>query len=122
MKLKIWQVDAFASKVLEGNPAAIVPLESWLADDLMQRIAAENNVAETAFFVKTGPGRYEGKFPAKDVGTYLATLTYTAMLFALPSIVAPMPPAMPPTSGSTIMPPPPPPPGMGAIFHSKTFL
>jgi PhzF family phenazine biosynthesis protein len=59
MKLKIWQVDAFASKVLEGNPAAIVPLEAWLADDLMQRIAAENNVAETAFFVKTGPGRYD---------------------------------------------------------------
>src|SRR3954469_7489949 len=59
MKLKIWQVDAFASKALEGNPAAIVPLESWLPDDLMQRIAAENNLAETAFFVKTGPGRYD---------------------------------------------------------------
>jgi PhzF family phenazine biosynthesis protein len=59
MKLKIWQVDAFASKPLEGNPAAIVPLDSWLADDLMQRIAGENNLAETAFFVKTGPGRYD---------------------------------------------------------------
>jgi PhzF family phenazine biosynthesis protein len=59
MKLNIWQVDAFASKVLEGNPAAIVPLESWLDADLMQRIAAENNLAETAFFVKTGPGRYD---------------------------------------------------------------
>ena len=58
MKLKIWQVDAFASKPLEGNPAAIVPLESWLEADLMQRIAAENNVAETAYFVKTGPGAY----------------------------------------------------------------
>ena len=42
MKLKIWQVDAFASKPLEGNPAAIVPLESWLEADLMLRIAAEN--------------------------------------------------------------------------------
>ncbi|HJT43673.1 MAG TPA: PhzF family phenazine biosynthesis protein [Rhizomicrobium sp.] len=58
MKLKIWQVDAFASKPLEGNPAAIVPLDAWLADDLMQRIAGENNLAETAFFVKAGPGRY----------------------------------------------------------------
>ena len=56
MKLKIWQVDAFASKPLEGNPAAIVPLESWLDASLMQRIAAENNLAETAFFVKTGAG------------------------------------------------------------------
>jgi PhzF family phenazine biosynthesis protein len=59
MKLKIWQVDAFAAAPLEGNPAAIVPLESWLPDDLMQRIAAENNVAETAFFVKTGAGSYD---------------------------------------------------------------
>jgi len=37
MKLKIWQVDAFASKPLEGNPAAIVPLEHWLGAELMQR-------------------------------------------------------------------------------------
>ncbi|HKX64889.1 MAG TPA: PhzF family phenazine biosynthesis protein [Rhizomicrobium sp.] len=59
MKLKIWQVDAFASKPLEGNPAAIVPLDAWLADDLMQAIAGENNLAETAFFVKTGMGSYD---------------------------------------------------------------
>ena len=59
MTLKLWQVDAFASKVLEGNPAAIVPLERWLDDALMQRIAGENNLAETAFFVKTAPGRYD---------------------------------------------------------------
>src|ERR1700704_5573519 len=59
MTLKIWQVDAFASRPLEGNPAAIVPLESWLEAELMQRIAAENNVAETAYFVKTGAGAYD---------------------------------------------------------------
>jgi PhzF family phenazine biosynthesis protein len=59
MRLKIWQVDAFASRPLEGNPAAVVPLETWLPDDLMQRIAGENNLAETAFFVTTGPGRYD---------------------------------------------------------------
>jgi PhzF family phenazine biosynthesis protein len=59
MTLKLWQVDAFASKPLEGNPAAIVPLERWLEAELMQRIAAENNVAETAFFVKTGAGAYD---------------------------------------------------------------
>ena len=39
MKLKLWQIDAFATKVLEGNPAAVVPLDSWLSDDLMQAIA-----------------------------------------------------------------------------------
>lgn len=65
----MWQVDAFASKPLEGNPAAIVPLERWLDAGLMQRIAAENNVAETAFFVKTGPGAYELRWfaPSREV-------------------------------------------------------
>ena len=59
MKLKLWQVDAFASRVLEGNPAAIVQLESWLEDTLMQKIAGENNLSETAFFVRTAPGKYD---------------------------------------------------------------
>jgi PhzF family phenazine biosynthesis protein len=59
MKLRLWQVDAFASQVLEGNPAAIVPLENWLDDMLMQKIAGENNLAETAFFVRSGPGAYD---------------------------------------------------------------
>jgi PhzF family phenazine biosynthesis protein len=69
MTLKMWQVDAFASSPLEGNPAAIVPLESWITDDLMQRIAAENNVAETAFFVKTSPGAYHLRWfsPSREV-------------------------------------------------------
>lgn len=49
-----YQVDAFAEKVFEGNPAAVVPLEKWLSDDLMQAIADENNLSETAFFVKEG--------------------------------------------------------------------
>src|SRR6201996_1369431 len=56
MTLKIWQVDAFASK----------PLESWLDDGLMQAIAAENNVAETAFFVKTGRGSYDLRWFAPE--------------------------------------------------------
>jgi PhzF family phenazine biosynthesis protein len=59
MKLKLWQVDAFAAKPFEGNPAAIVPLDSWLADSLMQKIANENNLAETAFFVAKAKGRYD---------------------------------------------------------------
>ena len=49
--MKIYQVDAFAEKMFQGNPAAIVPLKNWLPDDLMQRIAMENNLAETAFTV-----------------------------------------------------------------------
>jgi len=59
MKLKLWQVDAFANRALEGNPAAVVPLNAWLDDALMAKIAAENNLSETAFFVKTAPGRYD---------------------------------------------------------------
>lgn len=66
-KLKIWQVDAFASKVLAGNPAAVVPLETWLPDALMQKIANENNLAETAFFVRTGHGAYDLRWFTPEV-------------------------------------------------------
>ena len=52
MKLSVYQVDAFAENVFSGNPAAIVPLENWIEEDLMQKIAMENNLSETAFFVK----------------------------------------------------------------------
>ncbi|MDZ7658224.1 PhzF family phenazine biosynthesis protein [Fodinibius sp.] len=52
MKLPIYQVDAFASEPFEGNPAAVCPLDEWLPDDLMQNIAMENNLSETAFFVE----------------------------------------------------------------------
>src|SRR5215213_1174705 len=56
MKLTIYQVDAFAEKIFTGNPAAVVPLDDWIADELMQKIAMENNLSETAFFVKTDNG------------------------------------------------------------------
>ena len=56
MKLAIYQVDAFAETVFQGNPAAVVPLEDWIGEDLMQKIAMENNLSETAFFVKTDTG------------------------------------------------------------------
>ncbi len=52
MKLNIYQVDAFTNKVFGGNPAAVCPLDEWLETDLMQKIALENNLSETAFFVK----------------------------------------------------------------------
>ncbi len=52
MTLPIYQVDAFTSKQFGGNPAAVIPLEKWLDDETMQKIAAENNLSETAFIVK----------------------------------------------------------------------
>ena len=52
MELMLYQIDAFANKPFEGNPAAICPLEDWLPDELMQSIAMENNLSETAYFVK----------------------------------------------------------------------
>src|ERR1700719_4183630 len=54
MRLPIYQVDAFTDKLFGGNPAAICPLETWLPDATMQAVAAENNLAETAFFVRDG--------------------------------------------------------------------
>lgn len=54
MEIPIFQVDAFTSRLFAGNPAAICPLDRWLPEDRMQSIAAENNLAETAFFVPDG--------------------------------------------------------------------
>jgi len=54
VQIPLFQVDAFTSKRFHGNPAAICPLESWLPDAVMQAIAAENNLAETAFFAREG--------------------------------------------------------------------
>jgi PhzF family phenazine biosynthesis protein len=54
MKLKLYQIEAFTRERFKGNPAAVCPLDDWLDDDIMQKVAAENNLSETAFFVKTG--------------------------------------------------------------------
>lgn len=54
MKLRLFQVDAFTDQIFAGNPAAVCPLDEWLSDALMQKIAMENNLSETAFFVKNG--------------------------------------------------------------------
>jgi PhzF family phenazine biosynthesis protein len=54
MELSLYQVDAFADRLFAGNPAAVCPLDSWLPDAVMQAIAAENNLSETAFFVPRG--------------------------------------------------------------------
>ncbi|MBL7699018.1 MAG: PhzF family phenazine biosynthesis protein [Chitinophagaceae bacterium] len=68
MKLKIYQLDAFTNKLFSGNPAAVCPLEKWLPDEKLQAIAAENNLAETAFYVKQND-QYEIRWftPAVEV-------------------------------------------------------
>ncbi|MDQ7058781.1 MAG: PhzF family phenazine biosynthesis protein [Ghiorsea sp.] len=53
-QLAIYQIDAFTNQVFTGNPAAVCPLETWLDDAVLQSIAAENNLSETAFFVPQG--------------------------------------------------------------------
>ena len=57
MNLPIYWIDAFTDRTFGGNPAAVVPLESWPDADLLQKIANENGLSETAFFVRTGPAR-----------------------------------------------------------------
>ena len=56
MEIPLYQIDAFASGLFKGNPAAVCPLEAWLPDHLMQSVAEENNLSETAFFVPEGDG------------------------------------------------------------------
>ncbi|MCC6461929.1 MAG: PhzF family phenazine biosynthesis protein [Saprospiraceae bacterium] len=52
---QIFQIDAFTDRLFGGNPAAVVPLRDWLPDAILQSLAAENNLSETAFFVPLGP-------------------------------------------------------------------
>lgn len=56
MKLSLYQLDTFTDTLFAGNPAAVVPLDTWVSDEVMQHIAAENNLAETAFYVPAEAG------------------------------------------------------------------
>jgi PhzF family phenazine biosynthesis protein len=68
MELKLYQVDAFADRLFKVNPAAVCPLQAWLPEKTMQAIAMENNLSETAFFVKEGSGwRIRWFTPATEV-------------------------------------------------------
>ncbi|MFA6152487.1 MAG: PhzF family phenazine biosynthesis protein [Chitinophagaceae bacterium] len=83
MKLKIYQLDAFADKVFSGNPAAVCPLNEWLSDELLQQIAMENNLAETAFYTRKGDS-YEIRWFTPTVEVDLcghATLAAAYVLF-----------------------------------------
>ncbi len=68
-ELDVYQVAAFTPEAFGGNPAAVVPLDAWLDDALMQKIAAENNLSETAFFVPTGDSEWQIRWftPAVEV-------------------------------------------------------
>jgi PhzF family phenazine biosynthesis protein len=83
MELTLYQIDAFASKLFEGNPAAVCPLDQWLSDEIMQNIATENNLSETAFFVPQGDGFHIRWFtPASEVDLCgHATLATAYVLF-----------------------------------------
>jgi predicted PhzF superfamily epimerase YddE/YHI9 len=84
MELPLYWVDAFTDRVFGGNPAAVVPLESWLEDPLLQRIAFENGLSETAYFVRTGPARARLRWftPAVEVDLCgHATLATAHVLF-----------------------------------------
>src|SRR6218665_3254494 len=85
MQLSIYQVDAFTNKLFGGNPAAIIPLKEWLPDVLMQKIALENNLSETAFFVPTDKGFHIRWFtPAVEVALCgHATLAAAYVVFNL---------------------------------------
>ena len=66
MKLKYYVVDAFADRPFTGNPAGVCLLDAWPEDELLQNIAAENSLAETAYLVKAGPG-YELRWFTPEV-------------------------------------------------------
>jgi len=83
LKLQIFQVDAFTSAAFGGNPAAVVPLDEWLPEHTMLKIAAENNLSETAFFVKEGD-RYHIRWFTPTIEVNLcghATLATSHVIF-----------------------------------------
>ena len=84
-ELDIYQVDAFTDRIFAGNPAAVVPLGSWLPDDVLAGIAAENNLAETAYFVRDeGEADFHLRWFTPKIEVDLcghATLASAAILF-----------------------------------------
>src|SRR5690349_18031601 len=84
MQIPIYQADAFAGGLFRGNPAAVCPLERWLPDELLQAIALENNLSETAYYIRTAPDRYLLRWftPAVEVDLCgHATLATAAIIF-----------------------------------------
>jgi PhzF family phenazine biosynthesis protein len=85
MNLPLYWIDAFTDRVFGGNPAAVVPLTAWPDDEVLQKIAFENGVSETAFFVPTGAGRYHLRWFTPGIEIDLcghATLAAAHVLFS----------------------------------------
>lgn len=87
MKIPFYQVDAFSRKVFGGNPAAVCLLESWLDATLLQSIAAENNLSETAFLVPTSKGRYDLRWFTPTVEIDLCGHATLASAFVIFSVI-----------------------------------
>ena len=85
MKLPLYQIDAFTNTLFEGNPAAVVPLSEWLPDETLIKISAENNLAETAFYIPTEKGYHIRWFtPTVEVDLCgHATLATAFVIFTL---------------------------------------
>ncbi|MDQ8197154.1 PhzF family phenazine biosynthesis protein [Pelagicoccus enzymogenes] len=83
MKLPLITVNAFATQAFSGNPAAVTLLDAWLEDSLMQAIAAQNNIAETAFLLKSGPASYHIRWFTPAVEVPLCGHATLASAFAL---------------------------------------
>ena len=84
--IPLYQIDAFTAKTFSGNPAAVCPMDDWLPDEVMQKLAAENNLAETAFVIpdKTGAADYGLRWFTPTVEVELcghATLASAWVLF-----------------------------------------
>lgn len=86
MKLPLITVNAFATEPFSGNPAAVCMLEDWLEDSLMQAIAAQNNIAETAFLVKSASGSYRIRWFTPAVEVPLCGHATLASAFALKTV------------------------------------
>jgi PhzF family phenazine biosynthesis protein len=69
MSIPVYYVDAFSDRIFGGNPAAVCPLDAWLAEEMLQAIAAEHNLSETAYLRRTASGRYDLRWftPAVEV-------------------------------------------------------
>ncbi len=79
MTLKTYQIDAFATKVFKGNPAMVVPLDRWLDDEFMQKIAQENNLSETTFFLQK-EDMYELRWFTPLASAYVKRATFISTL------------------------------------------
>ena len=87
--IRIYQVDAFADRAFAGNPAAVCPLTEWLSVELMQAIAAENNLSETAFFVPDGEGGYDLRWFTPTIEVELCGHATLATAFVILECMAP---------------------------------